>query len=163
MSEKLLYLVLFDKRLKGKIKFSHTRHRVDPSVQAVSLQVTFQVIPGGRLPLVSTRPASLPHKRSPGRFHRLRWRTSNYSSLLIYRPWEDKNCLLRNCWLVVFVEWVNGLEIMSHSGGHLPFEAQVNFAVNYSSANRITVAVNNTLTPHTLPPGYVKFYDSASQ
>ena len=54
---------------------------------------------------------------------------------------------------------MNGVEVMSHSGGHLPFEAQVNSALSYTSANRITVAVNNTLTPHTLPPGSVVFYN----
>jgi len=59
------------------------------------------------------------------------------------------------------MEWLNGAEVMSHSGGHLPFEAQVNFAVNYTSANRITVAVNNTLTPHTLPPGSISFYNNS--
>jgi len=57
------------------------------------------------------------------------------------------------------VEWVNGVEVMSHSGGHLPFEAEVNLAVSYTSANHITVAVNNTLTPHTLPPGSITFHN----
>jgi len=61
------------------------------------------------------------------------------------------------------MEWVNGVQVMTHSGGHLPFEAAVNHAVNYTSANRITVAVNNTLTPHTLPPGSVTFYNNHSQ
>lgn len=42
---------------------------------------------------------------------------------------------------------------MSHEGGHLPFEAAINSFVNFSGPNRLTVAVNNTLTPHTLPPG----------
>jgi len=36
----------------------------DPGVQAVSPQVTFKVIPGGRLPLLFVITASLPHKRS---------------------------------------------------------------------------------------------------
>jgi len=36
---------------------SHTRHRADPRVQAVSLQVTFSRPPDSRLPLLSVRPA----------------------------------------------------------------------------------------------------------
>jgi len=57
---------------------------------------------------------------------------------------------------------VNGIEVMSHSGGHLPFEAEVNFALNFTIANRLTVAVNNTLTPYTLPPGSITFYKNHS-
>ena len=46
---------------------------------------------------------------------------------------------------------------MSHSGGHLPFEAQVNKLLEFGQANRITVAVNNTLNATTLPPGQIKY------
>ena len=43
-----------------------------------------------------------------------------------------------------------------HSGGHLPFESDI---TNLTSAgkNLITVAINNTLSPHTLPPGTLFF------
>ena len=51
------------------------------------------------------------------------------------------------------VQWVNGVEVVSHSGGHLPFEANITDLVKTGTPNRITVAINNTLTPHTLPPG----------
>jgi len=68
--------------------------------------------------------------------------------------------LLIDC---VRMEWVNGMEVMTHSGGHLPFEATVNYAVSYTAANRITVAINNMLTPYTLPPGSVTFYSNHSQ
>ena len=46
---------------------------------------------------------------------------------------------------------------MSHSGGHLPFEEQVNQLIEYGVANRITVAVNNTLNTTTLPPGKIEY------
>jgi len=39
--------------------------RADPGVQAVSPQVTISHPPGGRLPLLSARPAFYIHKRSP--------------------------------------------------------------------------------------------------
>ena len=48
---------------------------------------------------------------------------------------------------------MNGVEVVTHSGGHLPFEANITGIVKIGAPNRITVAINNTLTPHTLPPG----------
>jgi beta-glucuronidase len=52
--------------------------------------------------------------------------------------------------------WVNGQAAMNHSGGHLPFESDITSFIpsNVSSSKvRVVVAVNNTLTPTTLPPG----------
>jgi len=43
--------------------------------------------------------------------------------------------------------------VANHSGGFLPFEADVTNVVSYGAANRLTVALNNTLTPLTLPQG----------
>ncbi|XP_064620167.1 beta-glucuronidase-like isoform X2 [Lineus longissimus] len=51
------------------------------------------------------------------------------------------------------VVWLNGKEVLTHEGGHLPFEGAVKSFLNFDKANVITVAVNNTLTPTTLPPG----------
>ena len=45
---------------------------------------------------------------------------------------------------------------MNHSGGHLPFEADVTdflLTPGVYGANRLTVAVNNTLNEHSLPQG----------
>ena len=53
----------------------------------------------------------------------------------------------------ICMQWVNGVEVVSHSGGHLPFQANITDLVKMGAPNRITVAINNTLTPHTLPPG----------
>ena len=55
------------------------------------------------------------------------------------------------------MQWVNGVEVVSHSGGHLPFQANITDLVKTGAPNRITVAINNTLTPHTLPPGTLSF------
>ncbi|EDO39902.1 predicted protein, partial [Nematostella vectensis] len=49
--------------------------------------------------------------------------------------------------------WLNGMEILSHEGGHLPFEADITDNLDYYHKNRITVAVNNTLSDSTVPPG----------
>lgn len=55
-----------------------------------------------------------------------------------------------------FFQWVNGKQACTHSGGHLPFEADVTELLLYGTANLVTVAVNSTLTLNTLPQGYVQ-------
>ena len=54
--------------------------------------------------------------------------------------------------------WINGQLAMHHLGGHLPFEADITPFIatdaNYSKVH-VVVAVNNTLTSSTLPPGYL--------
>lgn len=47
---------------------------------------------------------------------------------------------------------------MSHVGGHLPFECEISDHLKYAGENRLTIAVNNTLTPNTLPPGTIEHY-----
>lgn len=48
---------------------------------------------------------------------------------------------------------------MEHEGGHLPFEADVSDVLRKDPAVscRVTVAVNNTLTLQTLPPGTIQY------
>lgn len=55
------------------------------------------------------------------------------------------------------LQWVNGKEVMTHNGGHLPFEADVTTFLVDGNLNRVTAAVNNTLTPYTLPPGDIVY------
>ena len=52
---------------------------------------------------------------------------------------------------------MNGKEVMQHNGGHLPFEADVTNLLEDSKVNRVTAAVNNTLTLYTLPPGDILY------
>ncbi|KAK7087386.1 beta-glucuronidase-like [Littorina saxatilis] len=76
----------------------------------------------------------------------------------VSKMWQDKRVMLRfgsvNYYAMV---WINGQQVMSHEGGHLPFECEVNSVVSFSAVNRVTVAVNNTLTPTTIPPGTIHF------
>lgn len=51
--------------------------------------------------------------------------------------------------------YVNGKHAVNHTGGHLPFEADVSGLLKAGVENHITVAVNNELSAHTLPPGHV--------
>ncbi|NXV73379.1 BGLR glucuronidase, partial [Atlantisia rogersi] len=63
------------------------------------------------------------------------------------------------------IVWVNGVQVVKHEGGHLPFEADISSIVQGSPGIpcRITVALNNTLTPHTLPPGSIQYMDDKTR
>ena len=48
--------------------------------------------------------------------------------------------------------WVNGQAVAEHSIGHLPFEADVTDVLKRNGEeNIVTVAINNTLDPTTIP------------
>ncbi|XP_074529172.1 beta-glucuronidase [Halichoeres trimaculatus] len=63
------------------------------------------------------------------------------------------------------VVWVNGVKVMEHKGGHLPFEAEISslLRADPSKSCRITIAVNNTLTLETLPPGTIQHFNDPSR
>lgn len=63
------------------------------------------------------------------------------------------------------IVWVNGIHVIEHEGGHLPFEADISKLVQSGplSSCRITIAINNTLTPNTLPPGTILFEHDTSK
>ena len=51
------------------------------------------------------------------------------------------------------IQWINGLQVVEHAGGFLPFQAEISSKLLYGDRNRITVAINNTLSDSTLPQG----------
>ncbi|XP_032389708.1 beta-glucuronidase [Etheostoma spectabile] len=59
------------------------------------------------------------------------------------------------------IVWVNGVKVTEHNGGHLPFEAEIGSLIRKDPTQpcRITIAVNNTLTLDTLPPGNIQHMD----
>ncbi|XP_033101057.1 beta-glucuronidase-like [Anneissia japonica] len=61
------------------------------------------------------------------------------------------------------IVWLNGIQVAAHEGGHLPFQAEVTQLLNFGSSNRLTAAINNTLTPHTLPPGSITYPEPEDQ
>nr|XP_020023199.1 beta-glucuronidase-like [Castor canadensis] len=63
------------------------------------------------------------------------------------------------------IVWVNGVHVTQHEGGHLPFEADISKLVQTGplTSCRITIAINNTLTPHTLPPGTIRYQKDTSK
>jgi beta-glucuronidase len=52
--------------------------------------------------------------------------------------------------------WVNDTEVVSHEGGYTPFEADVTDHVSAGDQVRITVAVDNTLSFQSVPPGVIE-------
>ena len=62
-------------------------------------------------------------------------------------------------------QWVNGVKVTEHEGGHLPFEAEISDVIRKEGGVpcRITIAVNNTLTLQTLPPGTIQHMDDRSK
>ena len=53
--------------------------------------------------------------------------------------------------------WLNGKRVGEHEGGHLPFHLPLDPSiVEFSKANRLTIALNNTLSTTSIPPGFVQ-------
>ena len=74
----------------------------------------------------------------------------------IPETWKDKDILIHiGSATHVGRVWINGVEVGSHTGGHLPFECNVTAHVRLGQLNRITIAVSNILTWQSIPPGEV--------
>jgi len=58
--------------------------------------------------------------------------------------------------------WVNGVEVVRHKGGFLPFGADVSSHLQFGFENRLTVCANNILTWDILPPGFIKTLDDSN-
>ena len=55
------------------------------------------------------------------------------------------------------VVWLNGKHVGEHEGGHLPFHLPLDPSiVEFGRPNRLTIALNNTLSTTTIPPGFVQ-------
>lgn len=68
--------------------------------------------------------------------------------------WEGKNILIRfGAATHRAVVYVNGLKIMEHEGGFLPFSADITEVVRYNAYNKVVVKVNNELTVTNIPCG----------
>ncbi|EJD73975.1 beta-glucuronidase [Loa loa] len=55
------------------------------------------------------------------------------------------------------VVFINNRIIGIHVGGHLPFEIDITNHILFDNENRLTVAVNNTMTSKTIPPGEFRY------
>lgn len=50
---------------------------------------------------------------------------------------------------------MNGVLVVKHEIGHLPFEADITDTVKYGEENRITVLCDNALLQNTVPQGKI--------
>lgn len=41
----------------------------------------------------------------------------------------------------IFFQWINGIKVVEHQIGHLPFEAEISEQLKFGAENRITVLV----------------------
>lgn len=55
---------------------------------------------------------------------------------------------------------MNGIFILKHDIGHLPFEAEITPHIIFGKKNRLTVAVDNRLFKNTVPQGKITSADS---
>ena len=70
--------------------------------------------------------------------------------------WTNGSILLRFCSVNYLTSvYVNGEWVMNHTGGHLPFQADITKLSYIGTENHISVAVNNVLSNITLPQGRV--------
>lgn len=52
--------------------------------------------------------------------------------------------------------WVNGRLAGEHEGGNLPFAIDISGLIKYGTKNRITISVENELSPERIPTGGIK-------
>lgn len=75
----------------------------------------------------------------------------------IPNSWRGNNIFVRVGAATHFSEvFINGIKVVEHKGGFLPFEAEISGVVKYGIQNEILIMVDNTLTWNLLPPGEVK-------
>ncbi len=78
------------------------------------------------------------------------------TTALVPRGWTGQRIVLRfDSATHAAVVWVDGVEVMAHSGGYTPFEADVTELVQPGGRVRITAVVNNELSFETIPPGII--------
>lgn len=91
-------------------------------------------------------------RTNPNQSHRkLGFKTQNFHVFL-----SDHCCTF---------QWVNGVKATEHKGGHLPFEVEIGSIIRSDPTMpcRVTIAVNNTLTLETLPPGMIQHMEDRSK
>ncbi|XP_068913964.1 beta-glucuronidase-like [Tenebrio molitor] len=82
-------------------------------------------------------------------------------SFIVPKSWNGRRVWIRFSSACYAADvWINGEAAVSHSIGHLPFQAEVSSLVNYGTRSTITVSVDNTLTNTTIPEGSIQELNS---
>ena len=78
--------------------------------------------------------------------------------------WVNKSVVLRfGSAHYQTVVYLNEINVLNHTGGHLPFESYVTQNLKYGANNRITVAINNILSKTTIPQGGVRYMNDTTK
>ncbi|KRZ02522.1 Beta-glucuronidase [Trichinella zimbabwensis] len=86
-------------------------------------------------------------------------------SFFVDADWEkqEKELLLRFGSVNYDAEvWINGVSVVHHIGGHLPFEVSIKKHVCFWKVNVVTVAVNNTLSYWTIPQAEFSYKNNSN-
>lgn len=76
------------------------------------------------------------------------------TEVVVPSEWKGRQILIRfGAATHRAVVYVNGVEIMSHEGGFLPFCADITETAKYDEPNKVVVLVNNELTHTNIPVG----------
>lgn len=79
-------------------------------------------------------------------------------TFFVPKSWQNQRVFVRFGSVNYLAQvWINDDLATEHEIGHLPFEAEISEYIVFGGKNRITVAVDNTLLPNSIPQG--KIYD----
>lgn len=79
------------------------------------------------------------------------------SDFFVPKEWEGKEVAIRfGCATHYARVYVNGIKVVEHEGGFLPFMAVVTDIVRYNAQNKVVVLVNNELSVTNIPCGETK-------
>ena len=79
-------------------------------------------------------------------------------SFYVPSDWEESDVVLRfGSAHYETVVYLNGVNVLNHTGGHLPFQTYATKDLKYGQKNLITVAVDNRLSNTTIPQGGVSY------
>lgn len=79
-------------------------------------------------------------------------------SFFVPLSWQQKSVTLRfGSVHYQTMVYLNGMNVLNHTGGHLPFETYATKDLKYGENNLITVAINNKLSSETVPQGSVSY------
>lgn len=84
-------------------------------------------------------------------------------SFSIPQSWKGKRTVIRvGSATHHAILWINGVEIIRHKGGFLPFEADITDHVTFGGNDRLTLVVNNIIDWSCLPTGEIVHYDETT-
>ncbi len=84
-------------------------------------------------------------------------------SFFVPQSWQQKSVTLRfGSVHYESIVYLNGKNVLNHTGGHLPFETYATKDLKYGENNLITVAIDNRLSAKTIPQGDVTYKNDTS-